>query len=103
MIIGMMWGMGKQSKEEIKSITSQKDYLEKAIEKAYQYHFDRYTLHPDTCHINPKQIDGKLPIIKINGGEITLVKDMSILLNTIWIGIGDKETYTLEEKSNEKE
>ena len=92
MIIAMMWWMGNQSKEE-----TQLGYVERALGEAYQYHFDKYIMHPDTCHINPKQIDGKLPIIKVKGSEIRLRRDDSIILNTMWVGVGDRENYDKKE------
>jgi len=95
MVIGMMWAMGEQPKEELKLENPKLAYIERSLEEAYEYHFEKYILHPDTCHINPKQIDGKLPTIKIKGNEIKLFRDDSILLNTIWIGVGDKESYTI--------
>ena len=94
MIIGMMWAMGEQPKEELKLKNPKLAYIERSLGEAYQYHFDKYLMHPDTCHINPKQIEGKLPIIKIKGSEIKLLRDDSILLNTMWIGVGYKESYT---------
>ena len=95
MIIAMMWAMGEQPKEELKEKNPKLAYIERTLEEAYEYHFDKYLLHPNTCHINPKQIDEKLPSVKIKGDKIKIIKDESILMNTMWIGVGYKETYRL--------
>ena len=79
MKMGMMWDYGTKNKKD-------KHDLKTIIIKVSEYYKEKYNRYPDTCHIN-LNADKVDDVIETEKYKIKVIKDKTILLNNLWIGL----------------
>jgi len=99
MEIGMMWTWIKPSEGK----TNKKDEdlaLINFIKDAKEYHTEKYGIIPDTCQVNPADVEGhqRKDVKSAEEIGIRLVTSGSILKGCLWIGVDEKKTYPLREE-----
>ena len=65
--------------------------LEQRVKKAAEVYLEKTGVMPDRAHVNPSicNLECSVPI---NGNQITVIPDPTILEAITWIGIGNNQT-----------